>query len=88
MSVVFAWLVNRCAGSVVEAFFLHTGINFRSSIIPVLPTDHPHRPYALIVAMLVLILAMLMLIVAMLMLIALMLLVRSNVAGTRAMGPL
>lgn len=74
MSVVFAWLVNRCAGSVVAAFLLHTGINFRSSIIPVLPTDHPHRPYALIVAML--------------MLIALMLLVRSNVAGTRALEPL
>ncbi len=55
MSVVFAWLVNRTAGSVVAALLLHTGINFWPSIIPVLPTGEGHRPYALMVAMLVLV---------------------------------
>ena len=55
MSVVFAWLVNRCAGSVVAALLLHTGINFWPSIIPVLPASQEYRPYALIVAMLVLV---------------------------------
>ena len=54
MSVVFAWLVNRTAGSVVAALLLHTGINFWPSIIPVLPTGEGHRPYGLMVAMLVL----------------------------------
>ncbi len=53
MSVVFAWLVNHTAGSVVAALLLHTGINFWPSIIPVLPTDEGHRPYALLVAILV-----------------------------------
>ena len=55
MSVVFAWLVNRTAGSVVAALLLHTGINFWPSIIPVLPTGEGHRPYGLMVAMLVLV---------------------------------
>ena len=55
MSVVFAWLVNRCAGSVVAALLLHAGINFWPSIIPVLPAAPEYRPYALIVAMLVLV---------------------------------
>ena len=54
MSVVFAWLVNRTAGSVVAATLPHTGINFWPSIIPVLPTDESYRPYALLVVMLVL----------------------------------
>ena len=54
MSVVFAWLVNRTAGSVVAATLLHTGINFWPSIIPVLPTGESYRPYALLVGMLVL----------------------------------
>jgi uncharacterized protein len=53
MSVLFAWLVNRCAGSVVVALLLHTAINFWPSIIPVLPTSEGDRPYALMVAMLV-----------------------------------
>lgn len=69
MSVVFAWLVNRCAGSVVAALLLHTGINFWPSIIAVLPTGEGHRPYALLVAMLVLM--------------ALVLLLQSKVAGSR-----
>ena len=55
MSVVFAWMVDRTAGSVVVALLLHTGINFWPSIIPVLPTGEGHRPYGLLVAMLVLV---------------------------------
>lgn len=55
MSVLFAWIVNRCAGSVVVALLLHTAINFWASIIPVLPTGEGHRPYSLLVAMLVLV---------------------------------
>ena len=54
MSVLFAWLVNHTAGSVAAALLLHTAINFWSSITPVLPTGESHRPYALLVAMLVL----------------------------------
>ena len=54
MSVLFAWLVNHTAGSVVAALVLHTAINFWPNIVPVLPTDRSHRPYALVVAMLVL----------------------------------
>ncbi len=53
MSVLFAWLVNRCEGSVVIALLLHTAINFWPSIIPVLPTSEGHRPYDFLVAMLV-----------------------------------
>ena len=41
------------AGSVVTTLLLHTGINFWPSIIPVLPTSEGHRPYAFLVAMLV-----------------------------------
>jgi uncharacterized protein len=55
MSVLFAWMVNRCAGSVVVALLLHTAINFWPSIIPVLPTGEGYRPYGLLVAMLVLV---------------------------------
>jgi membrane protease YdiL (CAAX protease family) len=39
MSVVFAWLVNRTAGSVVAALLFHTAINFWPSVVPVLPTE-------------------------------------------------
>jgi uncharacterized protein len=53
MSVLFAWLVNWCTGSVVVALLLHTAINFWPSIIPVLPTSQGYRPYAFLVAMLV-----------------------------------
>ena len=70
MSVVFAWLVNRTAGSVVAATLLHTGINFWPSIIPVLPTGESYRPYALLVVMLVLL--------------ALGLLTQPNVAGPKS----
>jgi uncharacterized protein len=70
MSVVFAWLVNRCAGSVVVALLLHTAINFWPSIIPVLPTSEGHRPYAFLVAMLVVL--------------ALGLLTQPNVAGSKS----
>ena len=55
MSVLFAWMVNRCAGSVVVALLLHTAINFWPSIIPVLPAGEGYRPYGLLVAMLVLV---------------------------------
>ena len=55
MSVLFAWLVNHTAGSVVAALLLHTAINTWPSIIPVLPTGDSHRPYTLLVAMLVLV---------------------------------
>ena len=53
MSVVFAWLVNRTAGSVVPALALHTAINFWPSFVPVLPTEASSRAYAFVVAMLV-----------------------------------
>ena len=54
MSVVFAWLVNRTAGSVVSALAFHTAINFWPSFVPVLPTEASHRAYAFVVAVLVL----------------------------------
>ena len=54
MSVVFAWLVNRTAGSVVAALLFHTAINFWPSVVPVLPTESSYRAYAFVVATLVL----------------------------------
>ena len=54
MSVVFAWLVHRTAGSVVAALLFHTAINFWPSVVPVLPTEGSYRAYAFVVAMLVL----------------------------------
>lgn len=54
MSVVFAWLVNRTAGSVVAALLFHTAINFWPSVVPVLPAEGSYRAYAFAVAMLVL----------------------------------
>lgn len=53
MSVVFAWLVNRTAGSVVAALLFHTAINFWPSVVPVMPTEGSYRAYALVVATLV-----------------------------------
>lgn len=53
MSVVFAWLVNRTAGSVVAALLFHTAINFWPAVVPVLPTETSDRAYALVVAILV-----------------------------------
>jgi membrane protease YdiL (CAAX protease family) len=49
MSVVFAWLVNRTAGSVVAALLFHTAVNFWPSVVPVLPSPETCRPYALVV---------------------------------------
>jgi membrane protease YdiL (CAAX protease family) len=54
LSVVFAWLVNRAAGSVVAALLLHTAVNFWPSVVPVLPTEASYRAYAFVVAMLAL----------------------------------
>jgi membrane protease YdiL (CAAX protease family) len=54
MSVVFAWLVNRTAGSVVAALLFHTAINFWPSVVPVLPTEASYRAYAFVVVTLVL----------------------------------
>ena len=54
MSVVFAWLVNHTAGSVVAALLFHTAINFWPAVVPVLPTETSYRAYALVVALLVL----------------------------------
>jgi membrane protease YdiL (CAAX protease family) len=53
MSVVFAWLVNRSAGSVVAALVFHTAINFWPSLVPVLPTETSYRAYAFVVVTLV-----------------------------------
>lgn len=53
MSAVFAWLVNRTAGSVVAALLFHTAINFWPSVVPVLPTEASYRAYAFVVATLV-----------------------------------
>ena len=54
MSVVFAWVVNRTAGSVVAALLFHTAINFWPAVVPVLPTEGSYRAYAFVVAILVL----------------------------------
>ena len=54
MSVVFAWLANRTAGSVLVALLFHTAINFWPSVVPVLPTESGDRAYAFVVATLVL----------------------------------
>jgi membrane protease YdiL (CAAX protease family) len=54
MSVVFAWLVNHTAGSVVAALVFHTAINFWPAVVPVLPTEASYRAYAFVVAALVL----------------------------------
>jgi hypothetical protein len=54
MSVVFAWLVNHTAGSVVAALVFHTAINFWPTVVPVLPTETSYRAYALVVALLAL----------------------------------
>jgi len=54
MSVLFAWLVRRTAGSVVAALVLHTAINFWPTVVPILPTEGSYRAYAFVVAMLVL----------------------------------
>jgi uncharacterized protein len=53
MSVVFAWLAKRTAGSVVAALLFHTAINFWPSFVPVLHTEASYRAYALVVAILV-----------------------------------
>jgi uncharacterized protein len=53
MSVLFAWLINHTAGSVVAALLLHTAINFWPAVVPVLPTKMEYRPYAIVVAILV-----------------------------------
>ena len=53
MSVVFAWLANRTAGSVVAALVFHTAINFWPSVVPVVPTEASYRAYAIVVATLV-----------------------------------
>lgn len=54
LSVVFAWLLNRTAGSVVGALLLHTAVNFWPSVVPILPTDASYQAYAVVVALLVL----------------------------------
>ena len=54
MSVLFAWLVNHTAGSVVAALLFHTAINFWPSVVPVLPTEASYRAYGFVVATLVL----------------------------------
>lgn len=53
MSVLFAWLVQHTAGSVVAALVFHTAINFWPSVVPVLPTEKSVRAYAFVVAILV-----------------------------------
>lgn len=54
MSVLFAWLINHTAGSVVTALVLHTAINFWPTVVPVLPTEASSRAYLFVTAMLVL----------------------------------
>jgi membrane protease YdiL (CAAX protease family) len=54
MSVLFAWLAGHTRGSVVPSLVLHTAINAWPFIIPVLPTGESYRPYARVVALLVL----------------------------------
>ncbi len=54
MSVLFAWLVDCAAGSVVPALVFHTAINFWPTVVPVLPTEASHGAYTWVVAMLVL----------------------------------
>ena len=52
MSVVFAWLANHTAGSVVAALLFHTAINFWPAVVPVLPTADSYQAYALVVVVL------------------------------------
>jgi membrane protease YdiL (CAAX protease family) len=54
MSVVFAWLAHRTAGSVMAALLFHTAINFWPAVVPVMPTEGSYQAYAFVVAMLVL----------------------------------
>jgi len=54
MSVVFVWLINYTAGSLVAALLFHTAINFWPSVVPVLPTEGSYRAYAFVVSILVL----------------------------------
>ncbi len=55
MSVVFAWLVNRTAGSLVVAILFHTAINYWSWIIPVVPNGGSVRPFEFVTGIMVLI---------------------------------
>ena len=53
MSVMFAWLINHTAGSLVAALLMHTAVNFWPSVVPVWPTATSQRAYAFVVASLV-----------------------------------
>lgn len=55
-SVVFAWLFNRTAGSVLPVLVLHTAVNGGSLVIPVMvmPDGSNLRPFQLVVGILVL----------------------------------
>ena len=53
LSVLFAWLARRTAGSIILALLLHTAVNYWSWVVPVVPTGGSVRPYALTVGLLV-----------------------------------
>ncbi len=53
MSVLFAWLYNRTAGSLIPAILFHTAINYWSWIIPVMPHGGSVRPFALVTGLMV-----------------------------------
>ena len=53
LSVLFAWLARRTAGSLVLALLLHTAVNYWTWVVPVVPTGGSVRPYALTVGLLV-----------------------------------
>jgi len=54
-SVLFAWLFNRTAGSVLPVLVLHTAVNAWSSVIPVmvLPDGSNLRPFQRVVGAMV-----------------------------------
>lgn len=55
MSVLFAWLANRTAGSVMLAILFHTAINYWSWIIPVIPNGGSVHPFALVTGLMLLV---------------------------------
>ncbi len=55
MSVLFAWLANRTAGSLIPAILFHTAINYWSWVVPVIPNGGSLRPFALVTGFMVVI---------------------------------
>ncbi len=55
MSVLFAWLANRTAGSLIPSILFHTTINYWSWVVPVIPDGGSLRPFELVTGFMVVI---------------------------------